>query len=307
MIRMGSFSPFFSWLLSEIGRWGKRVCSVFLMCSSISLALEGGRGPSEPMAKTPFDSVGSLSVDGRLFTAVLIGPQHVLTAAHIAAGGDPGKIVFRTGLAGGVAVAAQWVIPHPEFTGQAIGNAPGDPSMHADLAVIKLAQPVPLLRAASLWEGPLLGRIITLVSHGGSTSLVTEGENRVDLIFPGKLGQPATYMFDFDGPDLSSNSFGSATRVNGTLGAGREASLVKGDSGSAAFILVNGQWLLAGINTFQINIGLNRGAGGVVLASYRSWINDALNANPPERARSPATSSSHSQPTPLPNSIPFKP
>jgi Trypsin len=278
------------------------------MHSSVCLALEGGRGPAEPIAKTPFGSVGSLSVDGRLFTAVLIGPQHVLTAAHIAAGADPSKIVFRTGLAGGVALAAQWVILHPEFTGQAIGNASGDPSMHADLAVIKLVQPVPLsLRPVPLWEGPLLGRIITLVSHGGSTSLVTEGENQVDLIFPGKLGQPATYVFDFDGPNLSSNGFGSATPVNGTLGAGREASLVKGDSGSAAFILVNGKWSLAGINTFQINMGLNRGAGGVVLSSYSSWINKALNANPPERAKPPLTSTSQPQPTPLPNSIPFKP
>jgi hypothetical protein len=78
---------------------------------------------------------------------------------------------------------------------------------------------------------------------------------------------------------LTTNYLGGAT-----LGANREASLVQGDSGSAAFVKVNGQWELAGINTFEaffaggptVSGAYGTGGGGVVLSSYLPWITSVM-------------------------------
>ena len=91
-------------------------------------------------------------------------------------------------------------------------------------------------------------------------------------------------MFDYDGPNPTPNYLGG-----GTLGANREASLVQGDSGSSAFVYANGQWQLAGINTFQVMFAQGQtsgqygtGGGGIVLASYSPWINSVVLAPVPE-------------------------
>jgi hypothetical protein len=301
MVRTGGFViRAFRWRLR--GRLAGGVWCLCLLAFVVPAhALEGGRDAAAPSPDMPL--VGSLSVNGQLFSAVLIGPKHVLTAAHVVAGAAPDKLVFRTPLAGGVVLSAEWVWVNPGYSGKTADNLPGDPSVHADIAVVKLVDAVSTaLRPAPLWGGPLLGQVVTLVSHGGSTSLVTLGENRVDVVFPGRLGQAATYLFDFDGPDPSSNALGPATAANRTLGKGREASLVKGDSGSAAFVFAAGEWQLAGINTFQVKIGSNRGAGGVVLSSYRHWIEEALAAKAPPTAPAAAVVQP-AQPAP----VPFKP
>lgn len=275
------------------GRWwlARRafVAWAGLWFASASLALTGGSGPIDPSADTPWAGVGSLDVGGRLFSGVLIGPQHVLTAAHVAGRADPSTVRFRLALGGGFVATATEIHLNPAYTGNASLNAPGDPSVHADLAIVRLDRPAPArLVVPRLFNGPLLGRVLKLVSHGNSTTLITTGENRADVVFTDVLGRPATYLFDFDGPDLGSNRIGPAVPANGSLGAAREATLVNGDSGSAAFVEVDGQWGLAGINTFEISFGGNpaqrglhgSGAGGVVLSEHRRWIADVLAAPP---------------------------
>ena len=251
-------------------------------------ALEGGYGPVELSAGSPWAAVGSLSVNGQLFSATLIGPHHLITAAHVVAGALPANVVFRSAVGTGFSSVAASIQVSPLFNGQNVDNLPGDPSVHADLAVVRLAHPAPpSLLPALPFDGALLGRILKLVSHGGSTTLATMGENRVDVVFSDRRGQAATYLFDFDGPDPSSNLLGPADATTATLGPGREASLIKGDSGSAAFTEVDGQWWLAGVNTFQVHIGRGRGAGGVVLAPFRSWIAQTMREPPPVAAPSP--------------------
>lgn len=284
LCRRTESGAFRGWLLPWC--WGVVLC----LGSPAALALTGGAGPSEVPAEPAWAAVGSLDVAGQLFSAILIGRQHVLTAAHVVNGANPALIRFRSAAAEGFSSAATAVQVNPVFTGNTAHNTPGDPSVHGDLAIVRLAQPAPAsIPTARLFSGPLLGRVLTLVSHGGSTTLYTTGENRADVVFPDFLGRPATYLFDFDGPDLSSNRLGPPVPANGTLGADREATLANGDSGSAAFVRFDGQWYLAGVNTFSITFGASgggaamagRGGGGVVLGDHAAWMREVLSAPTP--------------------------
>lgn len=253
-------------------------------------ALTGGASPSEVPPVQAWAAVGSLEVAGQLFSATLIGRQHVLTAAHVVNGANPSLIRFRAAGGAGFSSAAATVHVNPFFTGNTANNAPGDPSVHADLAIVKLAQPAPAsLPVVRVFMGPVLGRVLSLVSHGSSTTLLTTGENRADVVFADLLGRPATYLFDFDGPDLSSNRLGPPVPANGTLGAAREATLANGDSGSAAFVQFDGQWYLAGVNTFSIGFSVptgdprlgGSGGGGVVVSAHMGWLREVLGAPNP--------------------------
>jgi secreted trypsin-like serine protease len=239
-------------------------------------ALVGGAGPSTPAANSPWAGVGSLSVNGSLFTATLIAPGYVLTAAHVAAGADPTKVSFQLNGGSSFAVAASQVFVNPGYTGNTIGNVLNDPTNHADLAIIKLASDVPVgVSAYSLFTGNMQNKDLSFVSYAGSTTSMTTGENIADHLYMDSANTAQTYLFDFDGPDSTTNYLGG-----GTLGANREASFVHGDSGSAAFVNVNGQWQLAGINTYeafftggpQTSGAYGTGGGGVVLSSYLPWI-----------------------------------
>ncbi len=262
-----------------------------------ALALTGGAGPQEMAAEAPWSGVLSLDSGGRLYSGVLIGPEHVLTAVHAVNIAEPGRMSFRSALGGGFVATGTEVHVSPAYTGTTTGNAPGDPSVHADLAIVRLSRPAPkALQVPRIFTGALLGRVITLVSHGGSTTLVTTGENRVDAVFADVTGRPATYLFDFDGPTLESNRIGPPVPANGTLGARREATLVNGDSGSAAFVQVDGQWWLAGLNSFEINFAAGprargahgTGAGGIVLSEHLGWMREVLAAPPKPAAASGA-------------------
>lgn len=265
------------WVAAWLGAWSAH-------------ALTGGPGPTEVPPVPAWAAVGSLEVAGQLFSATLIGRQHVLTAAHVVNGANPAQIRFRSAGGAGFSSVAASVHVNPAFTGNTAGNAPGDPSVHADLAIVKLAQSAPAsLPVARVFMGPVLGRVLNLVSHGGSTTLLTIGENRADVVFPDFLGRPATYLFDFDGPELSSNRLGPAVPANGTLGPAREATLANGDSGSAAFVQFDGRWYLAGVNTFSIGFSApagdprvgGSGGGGVVLSEHTGWLRDVLAAPRP--------------------------
>lgn len=272
-----------------------RVCSLMgwflLAAAGPALALSGGAGSAALTADSPWAGVGSLSVNGQLFTATLIAPGYVLTAAHVAAGADPTTVQFQTAGGNTFASGASAIFVNPSYTGSTVGNVPGDPFIPADLAIIRLAQTVPLsVPVYSLYGGDLLGQTVSLVSHGGSRTLATTGANRVDRVFLNAEGDPQTYLFDFDGPDLTSNQIGPDQPRNGSLGGNVEASLVDGDSGSAAFIYANGQWQLAGINTFRVSFeggpteqgAFGTGGAGVVLSDQLAWIQSVITAPVPE-------------------------
>lgn len=252
-------------------------------------ALSGGAGAAPFEAGSPWSGVGSLSVNGQLFTATLIAPGYVITAAHVAGGAVPSTVVFQTQGEGSFASVASQIYVHPAYSGNSTNRRPGDPTRHADIAIIKLADVAPAhLPSYRIHEGSLLGQEVTLVSHSHSRTLGTTGVNRVDVVFSDLNGVAQTYMFDFDGPDISSNRIGPQIPANGTLGARSEAGLVSGDSGSAAFLQFGGQWQLAGINSFAVTFSdgpftqgsFGTGGGGIVLATHQAWIQSVISPIP---------------------------
>lgn len=303
MVRMAQLPKPSTWSLGPVASLLVRCAFVLTVATSANLAraLSGGAGPAPLPPDSPWAGVGSLSVNGQLFTGTLIAPGYVLTAAHVVAGAQPGSVVFRVGGGQVFSSPASDILVNPAYTGSTFGNTPGDPSRHGDLAIVKLAKEAPtFLPHYKLHASPLLWQVVQLVSFGRSIGLATTGANVVDTVFNDPSGVAQTYMFDFDGPDLSSNRIGSNLNANGTLGSGREASLVGGDSGSGAFVEVNGQWQLAGINTFAITFAagpttqgaFGTGGGGVVLAGQLAWIRSVLSPTSKPEPASAAMGSS---------------
>ncbi|OQW86627.1 MAG: hypothetical protein BWK72_16190 [Rhodoferax ferrireducens] len=266
-------------------RRAARYALVAVLAAPLSaFALVGGAGVVSNVAGSSWAGVGSLKVNSSYFTATLIAPGYVLTAAHVAQGAQASNITFQ--LEGGSAIAASEVFVNPGYTGTTSGNILGDPTKHADLAIIKLSSAVgAAVPVYQLFAGDLRSQTLTFASYAGSATAMKTGSNVVDGVFTGTAGSQQTYLFDFDGPDLSSNRAG-----DGTLGANVEASLVGGDSGSAAFVNVDGHWELAGINTFEAYFStgpttsgaFGTGGGGIVLSSFQPWIDSVVMVPVPE-------------------------
>jgi hypothetical protein len=251
-----------------------------------AMALVGGAGVAANSASSPWNGVGSLNVGGSLFTATMIAPGYLLTAAHVVNGASAGSVSFQVNAGTNYAIGASDIFINPDYTGTPAGNAAGDQTNHNDLAIIKLTSaPGADIPFYNLYSGNLQGADLNFVSFNGSSTAKTTGENIADVLYTNAAGTNQTYVFDFDGPTQATNVMGL-----GTLGASREASLINGDSGSAAFVNVNGQWQLAGINTFEATFGgftptygdFGSGGGGVVLKGYSSWIGTVIATPVPE-------------------------
>lgn len=280
------------WTGFSNARNAARAMLIVALCVPLgAFALVGGAGVAPNSADSPWSGVGSLSVAGSKFTATLIAPGYVLTAAHVAAGADLSTVSFQVNAGTSYAISASQIFVNPGYTGNSNGNVPGDPTKHDDLAIIKLSTAVSAdVPVYNLYTGNLQSKNLTFVSYAGSITSKTTGENRADVLFADAAGTAETYLFDYDGPDLSTNRIGANIASNGTLGANREASFVGGDSGSSAFVNVHGQWQLAGINTFAAIFSAGpttsgqygTGGGGIVLSAYSSWINSVVLTPVPE-------------------------
>lgn len=268
------------------------------LCVAMSAhALVGGDVDAN-LASSPWAGVGAVSVNGGTFSGALIDGQYVLTAAHVVGSqvSTPGNVSFILN-AGGVAshVVAARIIVFPGFTGATPGK---DGVWHDDLALIKLAAPVDAgIPVYGLYDGTLSGKILTLVGYGGgsgvngapipaSPNVKRTGQNRVDKMLPDDDGgtHDEIFLFDFDGPNASSNVFGSPRPANWTLGAAVEAQFASGDSGGPVFIYDSGAWKIAGIAEFNGNVTGLPGSnvkfgsigGGAAVAAYIPWIESIL-------------------------------
>lgn len=273
-----------------------------LGCTS-AFALVGGSVDANS-ASSPWAGVGAITINGGVYSGVLIDSQHVLTAAHVVGGqaGSPGNVSFSLNAGGDLThiLSASTITLYPGFS----GTTPGaDGLWHDDLAIVTLNAPVAAaLPAYDLYGGSLKGKTITLVGYGAggdgvngvtswaNASVKRVGQNRVDRLFADDDGgsNNEIFMFDFDGPSKSSNVFGPSNRSsNLTLGATVEAQYAGGDSGSPVFVKDKGVWKIAGIGTFNGSTSLSSGSsvlfgsigGGTILAPYLSWIDSTLAAN----------------------------
>lgn len=222
---------------------------------------------------SPWAGVGSLShAGGGTFSAVVIAPNAVVTAAHVVAGSAPESWTFNLNVGGDLTARLQVasIRVHPGYQGSGRGH---DGLAHDDIAIVRLAGIVPF--GTPLYElarrAPRPGERLVLVGYGsggsgaGGASVPADpavkrvGANVVEQVYqdPGGAGRVELYRFAY-------------TPLPG--GSPLEATLAGGDSGSPAFVREPEGWRLAGINTFIYSSRGRSGGGGVSLAAYREWI-----------------------------------
>lgn len=240
-------------------------------------------------ATSPWAGVGSITVGEKSFSAALIDPRHVITAAHVVAGAQAGNVTFILHNDGDVShrIAAGAIYVNPGY--QSFVPA-ADGVVHDDLAIVELSQAAP---SGTPYYTPYLGQIepgtpLTFVGYGATGDGVHGvtgsnpntkriGSNAADVfaVDDEGSGRVEAFMFDFDGPDASTNRFGG-----GTLGNTVETTFAGGDSGSPALLLVNGQWQLAGVSTFVSHFKdgpsqagvFGTGGGGMLVSGYAEWV-----------------------------------
>ena len=279
------------------------LCAVLLLAASTPvLAIMAGAPPDSPAVRvdpntpdSPWAGVGSLLVDGGVYSAVVIGPRHVLTAAHVAGNASHTRFQLNAGESP-LVVQAQSVHRHHGF-------ARYDPKQpRDDLAVIVLRDPLPagtpvyaLHRAGIATANPTP---IVMVGYGASgngdsgptvspaANVKRVGRNQIDVVATDGQGLQRVFLFDFDGA-------GAPNLLGGpSLGNAVEATFAGGDSGGPSFVCeggqgdgcVGGRWALLGINTFIMNPGdpapppstFGTLGGGMLLPAYADWIDEVL-------------------------------
>ena len=252
-----------------------------------------GAAPDSPTAlvdpnilSSPWSGVGSLVVDGSPYSAVLIAPGYVLTAAHVVYGKSPASMTFNlnvgSSFAGTIGVDSLYV--NPGFAGF-IPAADG--FVHSDLAVVKLSSSAPAgVSVYNLTQAPIkAGELLTFVGYGASgdgvNGVTVAGDSHVK-----RVGENHVEILPANSPDVYGFSFDQFS----TLGP-REATLGPGDSGSPTFVKdLNGKWSLAGINTFVGSISggpttpgtFGTIGGGMMLSAYAPWISSVVVSAVPE-------------------------
>ncbi|HSI95458.1 MAG TPA: trypsin-like serine protease [Methylophilaceae bacterium] len=269
-------------------------------------------------AASPWSGVGRLeTASGKSYTAAVIGPRHILTAAHAAMSAQAGDLGFNLYLNGNepYRIKVDRVFVHPDYHGFKPGK---DGFVHDDIAIVELSEMIPfgvmvypvLLRPIPAGT-PLImigygvsGDGVRGVEKGSGMSYVRRaGGNVADSLLPDDEGDTVAevFVFDFDGPGNVPNIMGGRT-----LGNGVEATLGEGDSGCPFFVRIRNQWFITGVGTFVTRFGngpaepgtFGTGGGGVLLSGYAKWIRATL---PPEMAVSPlsfkefATRKTHSR------------
>ena len=197
------------------------------------------------LAKEPqFDCVGQLKMGEKdVGSAVLISPRWALTSAHIFA--DSGEAKEMSLVIGGKTFQIAKVVIHPDFK-----NA--DTGLYTDLAMIKLTGEYSGKTAKIYQRETKIGSIVTIVGYGRFRGAFEKeaigggkrpGQNVIDTIGGEKL--PVNFL----GMDLTDPRNPVTDKSGNKSPLELEYILEGGDSGGGAFIEINGEWFLTGINT----------------------------------------------------------
>lgn len=233
-----------------------------------------------------FAGVGFLTDGNGFGSGTLIADgSWVLTAAHVVDGiTNPSELRFV--LSDNEFYTAQAIFIHPDWTGNLGSNG--------DIALVRLSQRVSSAPRARLFTGgSLVGRIGYSVGFGlngdgntgynewlGGRFAMT---NQIDLLGETMQDLPSDiFLSDFDHPDGTTNTLAFAGSDADPLEL--EGMGAPGDSGGGVFILVDGEWYLAGVHSFLADLGPPIGNSnpdaryGDVLGSVRvdyhiNWIN----------------------------------
>lgn len=240
-----------------------------------------------------FGFAGALEVSNGVSTykgsAVAISKDWVITAGHNADLNDDGLVdptwSGTLHLPGYGSYGVAEAFTHPAFTGFA------NPSINDDLALMRLANPLPDGLIYPTFGSTDIGDIVTLVGFGRSgygdygytsnASLTDRrfGSNVIDTFSPDDEGSGVSEVFryDFDDPSTTGQSGGS-------LGNDVETIIGPGDSGGGALVWDGEHWVLVGINTFTEGYGGRFGdtGGGVLVDPYEDWILETTGIPEPE-------------------------
>lgn len=257
--------------------------------SPFCAAVVGGVGVDPNTPESPWAGVGAVETVNGHFSGALIGPRHVLTAAHVVAGRPIEQVAFRLNRGDAAPpIPARAIHIHPDYRGTVRGGI-----WHDDLAVIELRRPTPAGTPVYLpYTGlGLQNAQIVFVGYGGagdgvqgpviasSPSVKRIGYNRVKALTgkPGGKGLPDVFLFDFDVPANPQQRDGP----KGAWGDGFEATFAGGDSGAPVFVFNSGGWQIMGVAAFVMAAPDRSGrygsmAGGMLVPNYLSWLKKVL-------------------------------
>lgn len=290
-----------------IARFGKCCVLLLWLAADIAWAVVGGEGIDPNSPDSIWAGVGEVESGPGRFSGAVIGPRHVLTAAHVVSGRSPADIRFRLnlGAADAPAIPVRSVHIHPDYTGL---KKDGDGYWHKDIAVLELAGPLPggvpvYPLAASRQQ---LKSLIVFVGYGrggdgirgavqaAAPGIKRVGRNRIDLLLADNAHDRQTdlFLFDFDGPDFASNRFKPDIPINGGIGETMEATFAGGDSGAPVFVFEAGKWRIVGVAAFVAGQDGNNNrfgalAGATLTPAFTQWILDLSGGEIRSPQRSP--------------------
>ena len=261
--------------------------------SALMAGSSAGTNPDSPAARvdanvagSPFAGVASIVVNGGAYSGVVIAPQYVLTAGHVAAAGpaEAMQVVLNVG-------GTQWTSAVLSSTTYSTYSFPYD-----DLAVLQLATSVPVgVPVYPMFAGTAAtGLTLVLAGYGASgygdvgvsvgpdSSVRRTGQNTLDALatrIDTQTLESRFFLYDFDGR-TGRGPLGAAT-----LGNTVETLVAYGDSGGPAFVRVNGALQVFGINTFAtplsgataVTYTFGSEGGGIVAsdARFTAWLHAA--------------------------------
>lgn len=226
-----------------------------LLSSSHAISVRHDRNIADYNAlAAQFPATGYFGTTGGHFcTGTLVAPNKVLTAAHCVDFNANGVVDNSiSSLAFGLGANVPGVI-NANVSAVAINpNWIGSGSAQFDMAVITLSSPITSVAPAKIFDGDPTGLRGFAVGYGNQG----DGNNFPNNL-PGandKLGAENivdfvgnTIRFDFDNPNGTTNTFGSATPLN------LEGATAAGDSGSPLYAEFGGNRYIVGV----LNGGFN--------------------------------------------------